>query len=212
MREEIPHEDWVQARLGKLTASRFSDAIAKTKQGWSASRRKYMIELIAERLTGQPSVTYLSQPMLWGIESEPNARAAYERKIGETVITTGFVDHPRIPNCGCSPDGLVGYDGLVEIKCPETRTHIAYLMDRDIPAEYKIQMHWQMACTGRMYVDFVSYDSRLPLSASLLIMRVNRDEHLIKELETEAITFLQEMVFAMTRIEEYHLGSEEVLP
>lgn len=202
--------EWMQARIGLLTASRMCDAIAKAKTGWSASRKKYMIELIAEKLTGIPTVSYMSQAMVWGIETEPKARAAYESLKGVTVDKATFATHPVIPNCGASPDGYVLDDGLVEIKCPETRTHIAYLIDRKIDEDYVIQMQWQMACTGRKWVDFCMYDPRLPLSCSLIVTRVFRDDALIKGLEKLAIGFLQEMAQAMQAIESYHLASEDV--
>lgn len=205
------YEEWCAARLGRLTSSRMSDATARTKTGWSTSRRKLMVELIAERLTGMATQSYLSQAMQWGLETEAQARAAYEQRTGQQVTLTGFVDHPKIPNSGCSPDGLVGYDGLVEIKCPETRTHIGYLLDRKIPEEYQIQMHWQMACCQRAWADFVSFDPRLPLGASYLCIRLNRDEAMIKGLEKLAIGFLQEMVHMLNAIENPHLASEDTI-
>lgn len=200
-------------RLGKLTASRMADAVGKQKRSgeYKEARKKYMIELIAERLTGMSADQYLSSSMLWGIETEPQARAAYEAKTGERVIKTGFCDHPIIPGCGASPDGLAGYDGLVEIKCPESRTHIAYLMGRVVPEDYLPQIYWQMACCPeRQWVDFVSFDPRMPKDLRLFVARVPRDEKLIAGYEKEAIGFLREMSFAIEAIEGGHVASEDI--
>lgn len=201
---------WVQARLGKLTASRFSEAIAKTKAGWSTSRRKLMIELMAERFTGMRADPYMNAAMQWGTETEPFARKAYEAKTGETVTKTPFVDHPRIPMCGASPDGLAGYQGLVEIKCPETRTHLSYMIDRVIPDNYQVQMQWQLAVTGRAWCDFASFDPRMPPALRLFVVRVKRDAALIKNLEKMAIEFLSEMAFAIEAIEGGHVESSDI--
>lgn len=204
-------EEWVQARLGRLTASRIGDILGKKKNGdYYATRQAYMLELIAERLTGMMADKALFGPMLWGIETEPAARVAYEAKTGEAVTKTPFVDHPTIPMAGCSPDGLVGYDGLVEIKCPETRTHVEYLIGRCIPEVYVPQMIWQMACTGRQFCDFASFDPRMPASLRLFVMRLKRDEKQIAAYEKDATTFLQEMAFAIEQIEGGHIASEDV--
>lgn len=204
-------DEWVAARLGKLTASRFAEAIAKTKAGWSTSRRKLMIELMAERFTGMRADPYMNSAMQWGIETEPFARKAYEAKTGETVTKTPFVDHPRIPMCGASPDGLAGYEGLVEIKCPETRTHLSYMIDRVIPDNYQIQMQWQMACCPqRKWCDFTSFDPRMPGPLRLFVVRIPRDEKLIADLEKMAIAFLSEMAFAVEAIEGGHTSSDDI--
>lgn len=209
---EDQYAEWLQARIGKVTASNMWKIAKQTKAGPSAYRRSYMVELIAEKLTGQSADSYLSQSMQWGIETEPKARAAYEKRTGEIVETVGFVDHQIIPSAGCSPDGFVGDDGLIEIKCPETRTHIGYILDRTtIDEKYVVQVQWQMACTGRKWCDFMSYDPRLPLSCSSFIVRVQRDDKMIKGLEKLAIEFLDEMRRYMEMIEgESHLASEHV--
>jgi putative phage-type endonuclease len=204
------YQEWLNARLGKLTASRIAKAIKQTKSGWSTSRRDLIVELLAEKLTGMPTQSYISQAVQWGLETEPQARAAYERKTGESVTVTGFVDHPRIPNAGCSPDGLVGYDGLVEIKCPESRTHISYLLDGMIPEEYRPQLLWQLACTDRKWVDFVSFDPRMPIGANLFIKRLDRDDKEIEGIEKLAVGFLVEMVHALNKIENPHVLSDDV--
>src|SRR5689334_1396302 len=128
--------EWHAQRLGKVTASRLSDALAKTKNGWGASRANYMAQLAAERLTGQPQESFTNAAMQWGVDTEPHARAAYEFHTDATVEPVGFVDHPVIEMTGASPDGLVGADGLVEIKCPNTATHIETLLGSSAPSKY----------------------------------------------------------------------------
>lgn len=186
-------EEWLHARCGKVTASRVADVVAKTKTGWGASRANYMAELIAERLTGQPTQSYTNAAMQWGIEKEPEARVAYEFFRGVEVVQVGFVDHSSIGMSGASPDGLVGDDGLVEIKCPGTATHIDTLLGQKVPEKYVTQMQWQMACTGRKWCDFVSYDPRLPENLALFIKRVYRDDARINELQSMVQDFLAEL-------------------
>lgn len=184
---------WLQARLGKVTASRIADLAARTKTGWGASRANYMAQLIAERLTGVPGETYTNAAMQWGIEKEPEARAAYEFRFDKSVIEVGFVPHRIIEMSGASPDGLVGDNGLVEIKCPNTATHIDTLLGGSVPSKYDLQMQWQMACTDRSWVDFVSYDPRMPESMRLFVYRVKRDQAKIIELEATVSVFLDEV-------------------
>lgn len=186
-------EEWFAARLGKVTASRVADVIAKTKSGYSASRANYMADLVCERLTGVPADSYQSPAMVWGINTEPLARAAYEAEAGGLVEEVGFIPHPTIPNAGASPDGLVAQDGLVEIKCPNTATHIETLLGEALAAKYITQMQWQMACTGRKWCDFVSYDPRMPEHMQFFCKRINRDESMIADLEREINSFLQEL-------------------
>jgi len=186
-------DEWHQARLGKVTASRISDVMAKTKTGYGASRANYMADLLVELLSGRPGDYYQNAAMQWGTEQEPNARAAYEVKTGYIVEEIGFVPHWSIGMSGASPDGLIGDDGLVEIKCPNTSTHIDTLLGQEAPSKYILQMQWQMACTDRQWCDFVSYDSRLPENMQLYIQRVIRDDKLIKEMEQEVIKFLGEL-------------------
>lgn len=188
--------EWFAIRLGKVTASRVADIVAKTKTGWGASRTNYAAELIAERLTGTVADGFTSPAMQWGTDNEPSARASYQFEMNTRVGQIGFVVHPTIADSGASPDGLVGDDGLVEIKCPNTATHIDTLIKKDIPGKYITQMQWQMACTGRQWCDFVSYDPRLPTSMQTFIQRVPRDDAAIKGLETEIVTFLKEEVDA----------------
>ena len=185
--------EWFAQRLGKVTASRVSDIIAKTKTGVSASRANYLAQLVAERLTGQASDTFKSGAMQHGTETEPQARMAYEAETGLMVTEVAMIQHGTIEMAGASPDGLVGDDGLVEIKCPNTSTHIATLMADKAPSQYIPQMQWQMACTGRAWCDFVSFDPRMPEDMQLFIKRVPRDNALIAEYEAEVVKFLAEV-------------------
>lgn len=191
--------EWLAVRAGKVTASRVADVVAKTKSGWGASRANYMAELIAERLTGETAERFTNAAMQWGTDHEPDARSAYEFFRDAAVTEIGFVEHPSIGMTGASPDGLVGEDGLVEIKCPNTATHLDTLLSQTVPSKYVTQMLWQMACTGRKWCDFVSFDPRLPESMSMFVKRVERDDKRIAELETEVAAFLQEI---STKIEQ----------
>lgn len=184
--------DWFKARLGKVTASRVADVVAKTKSGVSASRTNYLAQLICERLTETVAEGYTSVEMQWGTDQEPYARAAYSAKVGELVEEVGFIDHPTISGAGASPDGLVA-EGLVEIKCANTSTALDWILSGKPPTKYITQMQWQMACTNRPWCDFVSYDPRLPENLRLLVIRVDRDDDRIKELEQEVKEFLQEL-------------------
>ena len=185
--------DWFDARLGKVTASRVADVIARTKSGPSTSRMNYAAQLVAERLTGKVEKSFTNAAMEWGTNCEPDARAAYSFMHDVDVSEVGFVLHPSIGMTGASPDGLVGDDGLLEIKCPNTATHIATLLSGAVPAKYITQMQWQLSCTGRAYCDFASFDPRLPDRMQLFVKRVERDDALIAELEAEVITFLREV-------------------
>lgn len=195
-------EEWYAARCGKATASRIADVVAKTKTGWGASRANYKAELVTERLTGLPCEHYRSPKMIRGEELEPEARAAYEFFANVDVETVGFIDHPRIAMSGASPDGLVGKDGLVEIKCPDTSTHIETLLGGSLSGEYVKQVQWQMACTGRAWCDFVSYDPRMPEAMRLYIQRVKRDDAAIAELEKNVELFLREVDLIVTELRE----------
>jgi putative phage-type endonuclease len=186
-------EEWFSARLGKVTASRVADVVAKTKSGYSASRANYMAQLVVERMTNKQAESYSNAAMEWGTEQEPLARAAYEAEVGVLVDEVGMIDHPTVEMSGASPDGLVGDDGLVEIKCPTTATHIDTLMGEEAPKKYYDQMQWQMACTGRKWCDFVSFDPRMPEGLQLFVKRVERNDEYIAMLESEVATFLQEV-------------------
>lgn len=186
-------EEWFAARLGKVTASRVADLMATTKTGYSASRANYLAELICERLTGQQAERFSNAAMAWGTETEPQARAAYEFITDASVQEVGLIDHPSIAMFGASPDGLIGDDGLIEIKCPNTATHIETLLGETVPGKYVTQMQVQMACTGRAWCDFVSFDPRLPGDLQLWIKRVQRDDVAIQNIEAETVKFLGEL-------------------
>jgi putative phage-type endonuclease len=198
-------EDWYAARLGKATASRFKDAIAALKSGAPAqAQRDYLTELVVERLTQQPIQRFQNAAMTWGTEQEPAARAAYERVTGRIVEETGFVAHDTLM-AGCSPDGLVDWDGLIEIKCPwNTANHIETLLN-GMPAEHIPQVQGQMWITGREWCDFVSYDPRMPAELQLHVQRIQRDPSFIADLEAKVTFFLQQVgtqVEALRRLAE----------
>ena len=198
-------QEWLETRAGKATASRVKDIVAKTKTGVSASRKNYLAQLVVERFTGIPEASELaavSKAVQWGIDVEPEARAAYEARTGDFVKEEAFCQHPTITMSGASPDGLVGDDGLLEIKCPNTATHIEYLLSGKPPSEYLAQMAWQLACSGRKWVDFVSYDPRMPEQHRLFIVRYMRDDKYISELEAEVIKFLAEVDEMVKKLEE----------
>jgi putative phage-type endonuclease len=186
-------EEWFTIRIGKVTASRVADVIAKTKTGYSASRDNYMAQLVCERLTGQKGESFTNAAMQHGTDTEPLARAAYEALKDVLVDEVGFVPHPTIEMAGASPDGLVGTDGLLEIKCPNTATHIETLLSQSVPGKYNTQMQFQMACTGRQWCDFVSFDNRLPSELQLFVKRVPRDEVFTRLIEAEIVQFLAEL-------------------
>lgn len=192
--------EWFAQRLGKVTASRLVDVLAKVKAGEAAARANYRAELVAERLTGKVAEGFSNAAMKWGTDCEPLARAAYEAEFGLLVEEVGMVQHPTIANTGASPDGLVSTGGLIEIKCPETKAHIDTLLSRAAPAKYIPQMQWQMACTGRAWVDFVSFDPRMPSDLQLFVCRVLRDDDLIRQYETEVCAFLAEVDATVTSL------------
>ena len=192
--------EWFAARCGKVTASRVADIIAKTKTGPSASRENYLAQIVCERMTGKPAESYSNAAMAWGTEQEPFARAAYESAKDVLVEEVGFVPHPNISEAGASPDGLVGLFGLVEIKCPNTATHISTLLDQKVPEKYNTQMQWQMACTQRQWCDFVSFDPRMAEGLQLFIKRVELDPVYIANLEKEILNFLFDVEHKITQL------------
>ena len=195
-------EEWFAQRLGRATASRIADVIAKTKTGYSTSRENYMVELALERITGQRQESYTNGAMQWGTDTEPLARSAYEARTGFIVDEVGMIDHPTIPMSGASPDGLVDLDGQVEIKCPISATHAKALMNQKPDGKYITQMQWQMACTGRKWCDFISFDPRFPEHLQLMVVRVERDNKFIAELETEVKAFLKEVAEMVEKLNE----------
>jgi len=194
--------EWSARRLGKLTASRMADASMKKD---TAGRRNYLAQLVAERLTGAPGESFTNAAMQWGTDNEPLARAEYEILRGIDVEQVAFVDHPAIEWCGASPDGLVndeGLDdyGLVEIKCPNTATHIDYMLGQKPPAKYIPQMLLQLSCTGRQWCDFVSYDPRLPDGYRLFVVRFEPTAEELKATEATAREFLQDVADTIKRL------------
>lgn len=186
-------EEWFAARLGKVTASRVSDVVARTKSGYSASRANYAAELVCERLTGTKAAGFRNAAMDWGVATESEARSSYQTKTGNLVEEVGFINHPDILMAGASPDGFIDDDGLIEIKCPNTATHIENLFSNAHPEKYQNQIQWQLACTGREWCDFVSYDPRMPENMRIFICRVERNEEYINNLEKEVKKFLSEI-------------------
>jgi putative phage-type endonuclease len=186
-------EEWLKVRLGKVTASGVADVLAKTKTGASASRANYLIKLAIQRVTGEIEEGFTNDAMQWGKDHEDQARVAYEVTSGNFVDQVGFVEHPSIAWFGCSPDGLVDKDGLVEIKCPNSATHWSYIKADGPPNKYYIQMQAQMACTDRKWCDFVSFDPRMPERSQLFIKRVMREDAYIAEMEAQVKEFLDEV-------------------
>jgi putative phage-type endonuclease len=195
MTEEIIQRSdaWHEIRLGKATASRIADIIAKTKSGYSTSRDNYMAQLVCERLTGQKGESFTNAAMQHGTDTEPLARSAYEAFADVMVEEVGFIQHPKIAMAGASPDGLVGLFGMLEIKCPNTATHIDTLLTQSVPTKYITQMQWQMACAQRQWCDYVSFDPRIRQDLQLFVKRVEFDAPYVATLEEEVIKFLKEV-------------------
>ena len=194
--------EWFAARLGNVTASRVADVIAKTKSGYSASRENYMAQLICERMTNTVAESYTNAAMQWGTETEPLARAAYESIADVLVDEVGYIAHPTIERAGASPDGLIGLFGLLEIKCPNTATHIDTLISEKVPTKYITQVQWQMSCTGRTWADFVSFDPRLPSGLQMFVKRVEFDAEYVAMLKEEVIKFLAELDAKISKLNE----------
>lgn len=207
MTEQIEQrsEEWFAARCGSVGASQVYDLMATTRSGTaSASRKNLKAKLVIERLTGTQEDSFKSAAMQWGIDHEDDARAAYEAHCGEFVDVVGLYKHPEIEGTHASPDGFVGDDGLVEIKCPNSATHIDTLKSQKIDKRYILQMQWQMSCTGKAWCDFVSYDPRMPEHLTLFVQRVERDEELIAEITSAVTEFLAEVagdVEALNKLE-----------
>ena len=187
-------DEWHASRLGKVTASRVADVMATGRGGApSATRKNYMMQLLCERLSGKHEETFKSPQMRRGNELEPVARFAYEMQSDETVTEAPLILHPTIASFGASPDGLVGDTGLLEIKCPNTAQHVAVIQSGRHDPQYEWQMLAQMSCTGRDWVDFVSYDDRMPAPLDYVCYRFERDGARIIEMEKAVIEFLQEL-------------------
>lgn len=192
-------EEWYKARLGKVTASRVADVTAKTKTGWGASRANYMAQLIVERLTGVHTETFTNAAMQWGVDNEEMARNNYSFIHDISVSECGFIPHNELAS-GCSPDGLVSEDGLLEIKCPNTATHLDFLLDGAVEGKYIKQMQWQMACSDRKWCDFISFDPRMPINLQMKVVRVERDDEMIRYLTSDIRDFLREVDQKITQL------------
>lgn len=194
-------EEWRQARAGSVGASSIADLTASLKGGgYGASRANLMARIIAERMTGVPAEGFTNAAMQHGTECEPQARSAYAFMADVDVVEVGIIRHPTIEGTHASPDGLVGADGLVEIKCPQTATHIDTLLSGKVADKYVQQMQWQMACTGRQWCDFVSFDPRMPGDLQLFVKRIERDAARIAELEDAVRLFLMETQAKITKL------------
>lgn len=177
------HDEWLANRVGKITASRVKGIDAKPQKGKALNAT--MLKLLKERLTGTVKELRVNEAMQWGIDHEPDAIAAYENITGEFVVGCGLIDHPTISMSGASPDGLIGKDGLLEAKCPNEETHLNTILTQQVPDEYMPQITWQLACTGRKWCDFVSYDPRFSEDLQTVIIRVMRDDVDIEAIENE---------------------------
>ena len=200
---EQQSDAWFSARVAKVTASRINDVMAKLKNGDEAATRKnYKAQLVAERLTGKKADSFSNSAMQWGTDTEPLARSAYEVAQGVFVEQVGFCDHPQIEMSGASPDGFVDDFGLVEIKCPNTATHIDYMLAGVAPAEYQNQMLWQMECCSKLWCDFVSFDPRMPEDMQLFVVRFHVDDERLKVIREEVKKFLDEVDELVNRLTE----------
>ena len=186
-------DEWFAARLGKVTASNIKKVMATIKSGEAADRRNYRAQLVVERLTGTKQDGFTNSAMEWGTQQEPSARDAYSFISGYEVSEIGFVDHPEIAMAGASPDGLIAQDGLVEIKCPNTATHIDWMLSGNVPKEHELQILFQMDCTGRKWCDFVSYDPRLPIDLQLFVVRMEFDKNRALEIKESVKQFIAEV-------------------
>ena len=186
-------DEWFAARLGKVTASNIKKVMATIKSGEAADRRNYRAQLVVERLTGTKQDSFANSAMEWGTQQEPSARDAYSFISGYEVSEIGFVDHPEIAMAGASPDGLIAQDGLVEIKCPNTATHIDWMLSGNVPKEHELQILFQMDCTGRKWCDFVSYDPRLPIDLQLFVVRMEFDKNRALEIKESVKQFIAEV-------------------
>jgi len=193
-------EDWFKQRCGRVTASRIADVMARTKAGYGASRKNYLAQLVCERMTGTVAESYSNAAMQWGTEKEPEAKAAYSFFTGNDVTDAEFIQHPDIFWSGASPDGYVADDGLIEVKCPNTATHIETLLAGQVDDKYILQIQWQLECTGRKWCDFVSYDPRMPAELSLFVKRIDRDQKRIEEIKEAVSEFLDELESTINKL------------
>ena len=195
-------EEWHKLRCGKITASRIVDIMRGIKGSYLAGRKNYLAEKVCEILTGKAEEHFISTPMQWGIDNEPLARSSYELLTGNLVKEVGFITHDSIENLGASPDGLVGTDGGIEIKCPNTAQHLQLLLGGKVKRDYIIQIQINLMCSNRQWWDYVDYDSRLPEEHSIFINRFYRDEVMIAEITQEVLLFNAELQAMIKQLEE----------
>lgn len=201
-------EEWHLARAGCITASRLSDVMAKTKSGVSQTREGYKKQVMAERLTGLPNETlFTNAAMEWGIENEVNAKTHYEYLFDADIKEVGFIKHPDVLGFGASPDGLVE-DGLIEIKCPTTKTHIDTILNDKIPQKYILQMTGQMLCTNRKWCDYISYDPRLPENMQMYRKKLELDKKLADEIIEEVTKFNTEIGGLINELYKYQIDGK----
>lgn len=187
-------DEWRKARLGCVTASRVADLLLKTKAGkYSAKRNDYLVELVCERLTGEDIPVFENFEMRWGLEKEPDAADLYGFTRDVEPMKVGLVKHPEIERALASPDRLIGDEGMIEIKCPKSTTHVNYMMTEEVPPEYQLQVFWQLACTGRSWCDFVSFDPRMPGNAQLFVKRITMSPDERAAIEADIVAFLHEV-------------------
>lgn len=208
LRVEQGTPEWLEARLGIATASRFGDIMTTIKSGESSARKNYRAELTAERLTGVRTEGFKSAAMEWGSEYEPVARTAYELKTGLVTQTAGIFLHNKL-RAGASPDALIGEDGLLEIKCPNTATHLETLLTKKVPKLYYWQVMGQLWITGRNWCDFVSYDPRMPVNARMFVKRIFLDEDAIEDLEYSVEDFLTSVDEQVNFVKNYKENEDE---
>lgn len=192
---------WFKARAGKVTASRAGDFLARTKSGYSTSRRNYLVQLVTERLTGMPSEDgYVSPAMQRGLDLEPMAFAAYEAATGQVAERVGFLSHHALP-IGASPDGVIGdFDGILELKVPLPATHLTYLKGKTLPADYLPQVSHLLLVSGAAYCDFMSYGPHFPEALQTFLVRVYRSDVNLAAYEKELQTFLAEIETELTAV------------
>lgn len=201
-----PQAEWYQARIGLVTSSKVHDAITPRQKGGThelAARRNLKMQMISEMLTGCTTEHYVSAAMDWGVATEPKARNEYEYRCGASADALGLVMHPTNPRAAATADGIVSPNGILEIKCPETYTHLEYLASGAIPKDYLNQINWQMACCGPEieWCDFVSYDPRIEAEElQMLVVRHERDNKRIAEMEAAVDDFLAELIALFEQI------------
>jgi putative phage-type endonuclease len=194
-------EEWLKQRLGLVTGSAISNVLMDSSK---AGHRNYMAQLVCERLTGEPTETYISPAMQHGIDTEDEARAAYMARNAVIVEEVGFIRHPKL-EAGCSPDGIVGQDGLIEIKCVQPATALDLLESKKVPADHYNQIQWQLAVTGRDWCDYVVYQPKLPERLRLNVMRVVRNQSDILNMTVKVEQFLEELNRKVKKLKEMTL-------